>query len=255
MRAALSIAGFDPCAGAGVLADIKTFFSLGVYGISVASSMTIQNTCGVYGVYPLSPLLIKEQLTCLLRDLSICGVKVGMLYGKEQVEAVVEVIRGFALEGVVVDPVFYSSSGVELLTREALEIMKKELLPLAEVVTPNLKEASILLDKEIRDISEMRIAAREIYNLGCKRVLIKGGHLLDNNATDIYFDGNYYREISMPRILNRDPHGTGCMYSSAIVAYWCKGEDWIDAIFRAKEFVHNAILRSFKPGQGAFILC
>ncbi len=254
MKIALSIAGLDPSAGAGILADIKTFSSLGIYGTSVITAITIQNTKGVEGIWPVPSMVLRQELECLLRDFSFSGVKLGMLYTPENVEVVSEVIKEYNLPNIVLDPIIASSSGRALLKEDALDKIKEKLLPLVDVITPNLLEASVLWGKEIRDIVDMERAAQSIYEFGVKGVVITGGHLKGKEVMDVFFDGVKCHRFSSVRE-ERDPHGTGCVFSSALLALRCREVQWLEAIERAKSFVCRAISKSFKPAQGAFVLC
>ncbi len=255
MKIALSIAGFDPSCGAGVQADIKTFSSLGIYGVSVLTAITIQNTQEVERVYGVSAEIVRRQIECILKDFSILGVKIGMLYTPENIKVVSDILKEYSLRNIVLDPVVMSSSGTSLLLDGGLEEMKERLLPMVDLITPNLREASLLSGEDVKDIGQMEWAARKISRLGVRMVVVTGGHIGGRDVPDVFFDGRRCHRLFSSRIEGRDPHGTGCAYSSSIVALRCRGMGWLDAVARAKDFVARAISKSFKPGQGAFVLC
>jgi len=246
---ALTIAGSDSGAGAGIQADLKTFAALGVYGTSAITAITAQNTVGVSRVLPLTPRLIRDQIEAILGDIGADAVKTGMLANASIIDAVAASIRAHRLRKVVVDPVMVATSGDLLLKKSAVAVLKKRLLPLATVVTPNLPEAEELTGKKLATPSATEDAARCIADLGARNVLIKGGHL-HGAAVDLFFDGRNFRRLSARRIRTKNTHGTGCTLSAAIAAYLARDESIERAVTLAKRFVTRAIESSFSIGAG-----
>jgi hydroxymethylpyrimidine/phosphomethylpyrimidine kinase len=246
---ALTIAGSDPGGGAGVQADLKTFHRFGVYGTSVVTLVTVQNTMRNSRVEVLDAGLVGEQLDAVLEDLTPQAIKTGALGNTAVIEAVVA--RNFACP-LVVDPVAMGKHGAELLDSGARSALCHLLLPRAALVTPNLDEASELAGMEVRDIPGMREAARRIADLGARSVLVKGGHLADRHqeadAVDVLWHAGEFAEFRMPRVATRHTHGTGCVYSAAITACLARGLSMVEAVRRAKSFVHEAIRTA--PGLG-----
>jgi hydroxymethylpyrimidine/phosphomethylpyrimidine kinase len=259
MQTVLSIAGFDPSGGAGVLADIKTFAAFGSFGIAVITSLTAQNTQGVYGAYEQTAEIVRAQLAPLIADFQIAAVKIGMLPTHAIVETIAEMIEQHRLPNVVIDPVLCSSSGYELINEAALEALRNRLLPLARVVTPNLAEAARLADMDVNDLQSMQRAARRIHTL-CRAqannssapgaVLVKGGHLADE-ATDILDDGSEVQIFRAPKLNTSHTHGTGCTLSSAIAALLARGVTVPEAVARAKEYLNAALHSAPELGHGS----
>jgi len=254
MKTALSIAGSDPSGGAGIQLDIKVFRHFGVYGLGLPAALTAQNSCGVRSGYPLDRTIIKDQLDVLVSDIRPDALKTGMLLTPEAVEAAAECIADNRLQNLVVDPVLRSSSGTEMLRNSALDAMRRLLLPLCKVTTPNIFEASALAGIEIKDQNDMRAAAEAIIKSGAQTVIITGGHLdeLDKssqNAADLFFDGSEFRTISS-KMFKGEFHGTGCAYSAAITALLAKGLSVFEAAERAKEFMNSIISNAVEIGRG-----
>jgi hydroxymethylpyrimidine/phosphomethylpyrimidine kinase len=243
---ALTIAGSDSGGGAGIQADLKTFAALGVYGMSAITAITAQNTQGVHNAYDLPIALIEGQINAVLQDIGADAAKTGMLSSPEIIEAVAWHVQKWQLR-LVVDPVMVAKGGTPLLHPEAVETLQTKLLPLAEVVTPNLPEAEVLTKQHIETIEDMRIAARAIYELGPQHVVIKGGHRV-TEPVDVYFDGTHFYELSVQRIETPHTHGTGCTFSAAITALLARGWSVEEAVSRAKHYVTGAIRNS--PGLG-----
>ena len=243
---ALSIAGSDPSGGAGIQADLKTFHQLGVYGTAIPTLITVQNSRRVSRVEVLAADLVQEQINAVMEDLSPGAAKTGALGSVEIVRAVARAAADWRFP-LVVDPVIVSSHGRRLLTEEAVEAVRAELMPRAVLVTPNLPEAEMLAGIEIREESDWRRAACRLLQIGARAVLIKGGHRA-GDATDLLFDGVEWREFPAPRLDTRHTHGTGCTYSAAIAALLARGEPLAAAVARAKRYVHEAIRTS--PGLG-----
>lgn len=250
---ALTIAGSDSSGGAGIQADLKTFTALGVYGASVITAITAQNTQGVQGVLTLPADIIAAQMTSIAADLAVGAIKTGMLADRTTVETVAEGLAQFRRVPLVVDPVMVATSGDVLLAPDAIDAVRTRLFPLATVVTPNLREAARLLDAAVATSEdEMEAQGRSLLALGAKAVLIKGGHSEAADATDILvFDAGSLR-FSAPRIATRNTHGTGCTLAAAIAARLAEGDSLPTAVGAAKEFVWNAIEtgRTLAVGKG-----
>jgi hydroxymethylpyrimidine/phosphomethylpyrimidine kinase len=247
---ALTIAGSDSGGGAGIQGDLKVFFALGCHGMSAVTALTAQNTVGVTGIHEVPDSFVAEQLVAVAGDIGVDAVKTGMLASARIVRAVAKTVQELTLPNLVVDPVFVSKHGDKLLLDDAVDALRYELIPLATVVTPNLYEAGALVGRSVETLEEMRLAAEELYGLGPRGILVKGGHLGEEDAVDVFFDGDTPVEIRGPRYATEDTHGTGCALSAAICAFLAKGEDPVSAVGRAKEFVAGAIRRSLRIGRG-----
>ncbi len=239
---ALSVAGSDPSGGAGIQADLKTFSALGAYGMSVITALTVQNTRGVRGVHAAPPEFVGEQIDALFEDGAIDGVKLGMLGGAPTVAAVAERLAAHRPAHIVVDPVMVAKSGHRLLDDDAVATVRERLLPLASVITPNLPEAAVLLDDEpADDTAAMRRAAERLHALGPTAVLVKGGHLAQGDAVDVFYDGEAFSELRAPRVATRNTHGTGCTLSSAIAALAPRAASQHAAVAGAKRYLSHAL--------------
>jgi hydroxymethylpyrimidine/phosphomethylpyrimidine kinase len=247
MRTALTIAGSDSSGGAGIQADLKTFAALGVYGQSAITAVTAQNTTGVQAVMALPVPLVVAQVDAAFDDIGADAVKIGMLASAAIIEAVAGILRRRRPPHVVVDPVMVAKGGAPLLPDAAVDALRRELLPLADVVTPNVPEAAAILARDVATLADLRDAARRLADLGARAVLVKGGHL-SGKAVDVLWDGRELREFHAPRIDSRQTHGTGCTLSSAIAAGLARGLALPDAVDLAKTFVTSAIGRA--PGLG-----
>ena len=248
MRIALTIAGSDSGGGAGIQADLKTFQRFGVFGTSVLTAVTAQNTLGVVGWEAVPTDLISAQLDAVVSDLRPAALKSGMLADIDVVRTVASGIRMHALAPYVLDPVMVASSGDPLLERDAIAAIREELIPLAELVTPNLVEAAILTGEAVRTVAEMERAARQLVEgAGARAALVKGGHLDGAEVVDVLFDGELH-VIRHARIDTTSTHGTGCTLSSAIAARLALGDDLREAVRIAIDFVHRAIATA--PGLG-----
>ncbi|WP_043933225.1 bifunctional hydroxymethylpyrimidine kinase/phosphomethylpyrimidine kinase [Bacillus sp. EB01] len=251
MKKVLTIAGSDSGGGAGIQADIKTFQELGVYGMSVLTAVTAQNTLGVQAVYPMSVDTVVEQIRSIGNDIGTDALKTGMLFNAEIIEAVSRNIAVYNWKNVVVDPVMIAKGGASLLQQEAVTAMKKDLLPLAKVVTPNIPEAEVLTGLSITTDEDKKKAAKQLYSLGVQNVVIKGGH--DENTSqsiDILFDGKEFLYFASERIQTKNTHGTGCTFSAAIAAELAKGSTVFDAVSHAKRFIQAAIEHPIDIGTG-----
>lgn len=249
---ALTIAGSDSGGGAGVQADLKTFSALGVYGASVVTAITAQNTRGVTAVEDVSAAMVAAQMEAVFSDLEVEAVKIGMVSRRETIAVIADGLRRFARQAVV-DPVMVATSGDRLLQPDAIATMVEELLPLALVATPNLPEAALLTDRPIaEDETEMARQAEVLLKTGARSVLIKGGHLASGEATDLFFDGDALLRLPASRIRTRNDHGTGCTLSAAIAAGLALGRSLTEAARAAKLYLHGAISAAddLKVGQG-----
>jgi len=249
MKTALTIAGSDSGGGAGIQADLKTFSAFGVYGMSVLTSITAQNTQGVLGIHDLPAEFVALQLDAVLTDIGADAAKTGMLSNAGIIEAVSQKIKKHGLANLVVDPVMVAKSGDLLLREDAREALLRMLLPLATLVSPNLPEAEVLSGRPVRTIGEMRKAAETISTLGPRYVLIKGGHL-PGEAVDILYDGQTFTEFPSRRINTPHTHGTGCTLSAAIAAGLARGHSVTDSVAMAKEYITRAIKRGLPLGGG-----
>lgn len=246
---ALTIAGSDSGGGAGIQADLKTFMALGVYGMSVVTAVTAQNTLGVQGVVELPPEFVGLQLDAVLSDIGADGAKTGMLSSTALVQMVSRKIKEHRLKRLVVDPVMVAKGGHPLLREEARNSLIQEVLPLALVVTPNLHEAGLLAGMEVTERNSMEEAARRIRTLGPAYVVVKGGHL-EEDATDLLFDGRSFHAYLSPRIATTCTHGAGCTFAAAIAAELARGKGVEEAVTTAKRFVTRAIAEGLLPGKG-----
>lgn len=258
MRVAITIAGSDSGGGAGIQADLKTFEAHGVFGVTAITSITAQNTVGVRAVHNLPPDIIRAQLDAVFDDFTVGAIKIGMLSSRE----IIALVSGFLAERaagipVVLDPVMVATSGDRLLAEDAVELIRTELLPRATLATPNAGEAMILAGMEIQTPDDMRRAAGRIAAMGARAVLVKGGHLSEAFtvpgqpvlASDLLFDGDSYSTFQAPFIDTPHTHGTGCTLSAAIAANLVMGFPLAEAVRRAKEYVHGAIIHA--PGLGS----
>jgi hydroxymethylpyrimidine/phosphomethylpyrimidine kinase len=204
----LTIAGSDSGGGAGIQADLKTFAAFGVFGMTAITALTAQNTTGVYGVVEIAPEFVAQQIEVVVTDIGVDAVKTGMLANAVIIEAVAAKVKEHDLQPLVIDPVMISKSGAPLLKSDAVNALKTQLLPFATVVTPNLHEAQVITGRTLTNVEQMRDAARAIYDLGARHVVIKGGHL-EGAAVDALFDGNEFIELHSERLTNPSTHGTG----------------------------------------------
>jgi hydroxymethylpyrimidine/phosphomethylpyrimidine kinase len=250
---ALTIAGSDSGGGAGIQADLKTFSAFRVFGMSVLTAVTAQNSLGVQGVFNLPPEFVARQIDSVLGDFGADAVKIGMLSTAPIVAAVAERLRHWRVQPVVVDPVMIAKSGDPLLEPDARAALVREILPLATVVTPNLAEAAALADRPVATEADMEDAARRILILGPRAVLVKGGHLKDS-ATDILWDGRTLTRFPAPHLDTPHTHGTGCTYAAAIAANLARGRALDEAVRDAKAYVTAAIREGFAAGRGVGVL-
>lgn len=246
----LTIAGSDSGGGAGIQADIKALSANGVFALSVVTSVTAQNTTGVMAVYDLPVSIVNAQLDAVLSDFELSAIKTGMVSNAEIARAVSEKLRQADVPFVVVDPVMVAKSGHRLLQDDAMEVMKRELIPLATLVTPNIHEAEWLTGMTIRTVADARQAAKAIHAMGCPYVLIKGGHLEERPGTDLLYDGRFFRMYQGEFLDTPHTHGTGCTFASAIAAWRARGTPLPDAIEHAKRYLTHALRHGLPIGHG-----
>jgi hydroxymethylpyrimidine/phosphomethylpyrimidine kinase len=239
----LTIAGSDSGGGAGIQADLKTMSAIGCYGMSVITALTAQNTLGVAAIHPVPPAFAAEQIAAVLSDIGADAVKIGMLYSAELIAVVAEQLKKYNAKNIVLDPVMVAQSGDRLLRDDAVQALKDHLMPLADIVTPNLPEARVLLGRDLHGLEDMRAAAEALAANGSRSILVKGGHLEENKSTDLLYIAAESRFVvfEADRIASRNNHGTGCTLSSAIASYLAKGCDIEEAVRNAKTYIDNAI--------------
>lgn len=249
MKRVLTIAGSDCSGGAGVQADLKTFSAHGTFGMSVITSVVAENTCQVISVHNVPEQIIADQLDAVFMDMDVNGVKVGMLNDNTVMKAVAKKLREYQPEYAVIDPVMIAKGGCALMKADALATLKKEIIPLATLLTPNIPEAETITGMKIESIENMKQACKEIASLGAKNVLVKGGHF-NGEPTDILYDGIQFYSFAGKRIDSKNTHGTGCTLSSAITANLANGLSMEEAVRAGKEYVTNAILYAIPIGHG-----
>lgn len=248
-KAVLTIAGSDSSGGAGIQADIKTMMANGVYAMSAITALTAQNTLGVAGILETAPEFLEQQLDCIFTDIRPDAVKIGMLCGADMIRAAAKKLREYHAVNIVLDPVMVSTSGSRLLSREAVEEMKAQMFPLADLVTPNIPEGEVLTGKRIESPEDMEKAAETIAcTYGCA-VLLKGGHQAGSADDLLYRDGSF-RWYPGRRIANPNNHGTGCTLSSAIASNLAKGFSMEEAVERAKKYISGALEAMLDLGRG-----
>lgn len=246
----LVVAGSDSSGGAGIQADIKTLNSIGVFGMTAITSLTAQNTQGVFEIFDLPPSFVKKQIEVVIEDIGVDAIKIGMLSNKEIVDVIVEEIKRYKIENVILDPVMKSQTGYDLIKEDAKKILIENLLPLSLIITPNKFEAEEISGLKIENKKDIKEAIFRIKEKGAKWILIKGGHLEGEYALDYLSDGKNIYEIKTKRINTDNTHGSGCTYASAIAGYIAKGFDILKAVRKAKRFVYMAIRNSLQIGKG-----
>lgn len=255
----LSVAGSDPSGGAGIQADIKTISALGCYAATAVTSVVNENTVGVYGVHDIPVEFVIGQVNSVLDDLEVNAVKIGMLHSPELASALADVLRERKVGNVVLDPVMVATSGDSLMLDETVDVLKRELAPLASVMTPNIPEAERLLGgRTIKSADDMKVAAADLTELGCS-VLLKGGHLEGDVMIDVLCNTQTQERLELPadRIKTQNTHGTGCTLSSAIAAHLARGKRLTSAVVAAKEYMNSAIVAGAKYtiGKGHGPVC
>ncbi|MEJ5363381.1 MAG: bifunctional hydroxymethylpyrimidine kinase/phosphomethylpyrimidine kinase [Spirochaetota bacterium] len=249
IRNVLTIAGSDSGGGAGIQADLKTITALGCFGMTVITAITAQNTLGVIDYMPVPLDMIEKQFDAVASDIPIHTAKTGMLATPEIVKLVAAKIKQYSINNCVVDPVMVAKGGSKLLSDDAIQSVIQNLIPIAHVITPNIHEAEVLTTITIKNINDMKDAAKKIYTFGARYVVVKGGHL-ESDPSDVIYDGKNFTVLKNKRIETKNTHGTGCTFSSAIASYIAKGYDTIEAITKAKEFITKAITFSLPLGNG-----
>ena len=244
----LSVAGFDPSAGAGIVADLKTFAAHNCYGVAAITALTVQNTLGVASVHPVEPSVLRETILSLLSDGRVKALKIGMLCNLATAAVLGEILESNPGLPAVLDPVLRSSDDFDLLDAAGLDFMRRQLLSRVTLVTPNLAEAAVLAEMPVDNLENMKAAARKMVELGAHAVVVTGGHL--DKAVDVFFDGTTMESFAGDRIKPDNTHGTGCTFSSAVAANLALGRQLRDAVVLAKAYVVEAIRQAFPVGPG-----
>ncbi|HYG39091.1 MAG TPA: bifunctional hydroxymethylpyrimidine kinase/phosphomethylpyrimidine kinase [Cytophagales bacterium] len=251
---ALTIAGSDSGGGAGIQADLKTFSALGCFGMSAVTAITAQNTVEVSSIHPIPPEMVRMQMEAVLTDIGTDAVKIGMLHSSEIIKTIYDVLLKFKVKNIVLDTVMSSKGGNKLLQNEAIDALKKYLIPISDIITPNLPEAEIMLGKKIETLDDMRMSVRLLGELGSKYVLLKGGHLNKQESADLLFNqaSGKTEELKFNKINTMNSHGTGCTLSSAIAAFLAKGTPMEEAVVLAKSYIHLALEKGsyYQLGSG-----
>ncbi len=245
MKTALTVAGSDSGGGAGIQADLKTFSAFGVYGTCAITAVTAQNTKKVEAIYELPADFVAKQIDAVMADINPRVWKTGMLVNKNIVQTVAERVKSYRIKSLVIDPVMVSTSGTRLLSNDAIKQLIESLIPLVLVITPNIPEAEVLTGIKINNVDDMVKAARIIFDMGAKNVVVKGGHLTkNNNAIDVFFDGKRFYRLKSLRIKTGNTHGTGCTFASAIAANLALGLPALSCVKKAKSYINNTLKNS-----------
>lgn len=249
----LTIAGFDPSGGAGIQADIKTISALGCFATSVLTALPVQNTCGVRSIHSIPTEVVAEQMRAVLDDIPPDAVKTGMVHSVELVETIVNTLAEYPRVPLVFDPVMVATSGHKLIEDSTIAVIVECLFPLADIITPNLDEAAVLAGMSIETLDDMYTAGEKILTLGCRSLLLKGGHLKADRLTSLFFDGKGgVSEYSSEKYDTCNTHGSGCTLSSAIASYIARGKKLADAVVLAQDYVTRAIFhgKDVRTGRG-----
>lgn len=250
MNTVLTIAGTDPTGGAGVQADLKTFMAHNVYGMSIITALVAQNTLGVKDIMNVTPDFLEEQFDCVFNDIFPDALKIGMVSETELIHTIVKKLKQYHARHIVVDPVMVSTSGSRLIEDSALDALKYELIPLSEIITPNIPEAEVLIGKKIKSKEDMIRAAQDIHQWYQGDILIKGGHFEDR-ADDLLYHNNEKIWLECEHIDNPNTHGTGCTLSSAIASHLASGYDMITSVRKAKDYISGALKANLDLGHGS----
>lgn len=250
MKKVLTIAGSDCSGGAGIQADLKTFSAFETFGMSVITSIVAENTFRVIEIQDARVDMVEKQLIAIFEDIVPDAVKIGMLPSKEIMKCVADFLRKNDAKNIVIDPVMYAKNGCALMDVENIDTLIKEVIPLAYVLTPNIPEAQEIAKMKINNQEDMKKAAIKIHEMGCKNVLVKGGHSNEDVACDILYDGKEFYKFCVEKIDTKNTHGTGCTYSSAIASNLALGEKIEDALKISKDYITNAIKHSLDIGKG-----
>jgi hydroxymethylpyrimidine/phosphomethylpyrimidine kinase len=247
----LSIAGSDSGGGAGIQADLKTIAALGCFGMTAITAITAQNTRGVSGIHSVPPEMLAKQIDAVATDIGVDAVKIGMLHAPDIARVVADAIKRYQWKNVVLDPVMVATSGDRLIAQETIGVLVNELFPLATLVTPNLDEAALLLERPLQDETHLEVAATELLRMGAPAVLLKGGHLAGDRLVDVLAQENQSPlSMSSARIDSRNTHGTGCTLSSAIACHLALGLPLSDAVQAARQFIHQVIAQGADVQMG-----
>ena len=250
MKTVLTIAGTDPTGGAGAQADLKTFMAHKVYGMSIITALVAQNTLGVKDIMNVTPEFLKEQFQCVFEDIYPDAIKIGMVSETQLIHQIVEQLKKYQAKNIVVDPVMVSTSGSRLLADQALTALKEELILIADIITPNIPEAEVLVDHTITCHEDMILAAKEIRQWHHGDILIKGGHFEDR-SDDLLYHGDDVIWLKSEHINNPNTHGTGCTLSSAIAANLAMGDDMVTSVQKAKAYITGALKDGLDLGHGS----
>lgn len=249
MKKVLSIAGSDCSGGAGIQADLKTFSAQGVFGMSVIASVVAENTSRVLDIQNVTPDMVGRQMDAVFEDIEVDAVKIGMLSASENMNEVAKKLREYNPPHVVIDPVMYAKNGCPLMAPASIRTLIERIIPLADVLTPNIPETEKITGTKIETLADMEHAAKQICTMGCKAVIVKGGHA-QHSAVDILYDGSTIRYFDAPRINTKNTHGTGCTFSAAIASQLARGRNLHTAVEKAKAYVTMAIRHSLAIGKG-----
>ncbi len=249
MKKVLTIAGSDSSGGAGIQADLKTFSAHGVFGMSVITAVTAQNTQGVFAIQDITPDIIEKQIEAIFEDIEVDALKIGMVSQIETIQTIAKNLVKHNAQNIVLDPVMVSKSGFHLLNPEAKNALIEKLLPITAIVTPNIPEAEVITGMTIKEIDDMKKAAIQIHSMGPKNILIKGGHLSED-AIDVLYNGSSFKYFKSKRIPTKNTHGTGCTLSASIASNIAKGYSVEDSVSKAKEYITVAIKNSLSIGKG-----
>ncbi|ADV48532.1 phosphomethylpyrimidine kinase [Cellulophaga algicola DSM 14237] len=246
IKTVLAIAGSDSGAGAGIQADLKTISACGAYGTSAITALTAQNTLGVFDIHPIPTLHLKKQIEAILDDIGTDAVKIGMLHNSNTIQTVAHCLKKYHVQNIVIDPVMVASSGDSLLHTDAITSLKKELFPLARLITPNIPECELLLDKKITKKSDLKELAQELGKRYHTSILLKAGHLNLEILTDVLYniENDSLVELASKKVDSKNTHGTGCTLSSAIAAFLAHGNSLEDAVKKGKKYLEHAIIKS-----------
>lgn len=249
----LTIAGFDGSGGAGIQADIKTISALGCYATSVLTALPVQNTQGVRSIFPIPVEAVSQQIKAILDDIFPDAIKIGMVHTPELVDVITETLAQYKKVPIVFDPVMVATSGHRLIEEKTIEVIIKKLFPIAEIITPNMDEAAILAEMEVWTLADMKLAGERIRELGCRNILLKGGHLETENITSLFYSGeNNCENIESLKTETKNTHGSGCTLSSAIASFIAQGRSLDTAVVLSQQYVSDAILngRDVQTGKG-----
>jgi len=249
-RTVLTIAGLDPSGGAGIAADLTTIAAYRHHGAAVVTSVTAQNTLGVQAIYDMPMEFVAQQIESVVSDLEVSAVKIGMLGTARTVSLVASLIESLGLQRVVLDPVLRSTSGTPLLEKEGIAALREKLIPRAEVVTPNMEEASSLSGRSVTDLQSMKEAARAIHALGARHVVVTGGHL-GSRAIDVLYDGDHVAVFDSAKIFSSSTHGIGCTFSAAVACQLARGVAVAEAVDGAKRYIARAVSNATRIGHGS----